>query len=88
MKCLKSSATLAVQYNFENEKHKVIPRPHGNHKEGKVFQRTFESVKNKIRNELDKKSKPTEIGHTILSQQGGIHEITTPGQHVKNRQAS
>lgn len=29
---------------------------------------------------------PTEIGHTISSQQGGIHEITTPGQHVKNGQ--
>lgn len=86
MKCLNSSATLALQYNFEYDEHKVIPRPHGNHKKGKVFHKTFESVKNKIRNELDKKSKPTERGHTMLSQQGGIHEITTLGQHVKNRQ--
>lgn len=74
---------LALQYYFENEEHKVIPRPHGNSKRGKVFHRTFESVKNKIRNELDKKCKPKEIVHTILSQQGGIHEITAQG---KNRQ--
>lgn len=47
---------LALQYYFENEEHKVIPRPHGNHKKGKVFQRTFKSVKNKIRNELDSKT--------------------------------
>lgn len=43
-------------------------------------------MKNKIRNEIDKNCKPKEIVHTILSQQGSIHEITAPGQHVKNRQ--
>lgn len=45
---------LEFQYFFENEEHKVIPRPHGNSKKEKVFHRTFESVKNKIRNESTK----------------------------------
>lgn len=31
---------LAFQHFFENEERKVIPRPHGNSKKGKVFPRT------------------------------------------------
>lgn len=76
----------ALQYYFEHEEHKVIPRPHGNAKSGKTYHRTFESVKGKIKEEVSKNSKPKEVVHKILSQKGGIHEITSPGEHVKNRQ--
>ena len=76
----------ALQYYFENEEHKVIPKPHGNAKSGKTYHRTFESVKNTIKEEIKTNSKPKDIVHKILSQKGVIHEISAPGEHVKNRQ--
>ncbi|XP_062611131.1 uncharacterized protein LOC134272979 isoform X2 [Saccostrea cucullata] len=77
---------LALQYYFENEEHKVIPQPHGNAKNGKTYHRTFQSVKNKIKEEINANSKPKEVVHKIILEKGGIHEINAPGEHVKNRQ--
>lgn len=79
---------VALQYYFENEEHRVIPQRHGHAKSGKTYHRTFESVKNKIKEEITKNSKPKEVVHKILSQKGGIHEINAPGGHVKKKTGS
>ena len=74
----------ACQYFFEDVEHNIEVAPHGRSKKNKPFYRTFESTKDSIKENLGIK-KPKQLVHDILSEKGGISNISAPGEHARDR---
>ena len=79
-----------VQYYFEGQETPVTVASHGNSTKTTAYQRTTESAKNRIKELCAKKTKPKEVFHTLIEDQGGIKKtkggvyIARDRQQVRN----
>ena len=75
-----------VQYYFEGDEHAITVSCHGNARKNIApYHRTFESVKERIKEDVKGKQRPKSIVHNILEEKGGIQNIQAPGEHSRNR---